>query len=92
MFCPKAHPTLSESTSWVVRRHILGRPKAHPNPPAPCGRPACSVRTVAEGEYKAYALVTLVNEDADGGKEDEGVGLGENGFADVNFGEFEYLL
>lgn len=50
------------------------------------------MRPVAEGEYKAYALVTVVNEDAEGGKEDEGVGLGENGFADVNFGEFEYLL
>ena len=80
-----------------VRRHILPCRKALPGlseGTSWAGRRHILPRplTVAEGEYKAYALVTVVNEDAEGGKEDEGVGLGENGFADVNFGEFEYLL
>jgi hypothetical protein len=29
-------------------RHLLPRPKAHPPPSAPCGRPVCSVRTRQE--------------------------------------------
>ena len=28
-----------KGTSCLIRRHFPGRPKAHPLPPAPCGRP-----------------------------------------------------